>query len=213
MRRRGPTNDEVIVSAGLDLLEAEPLDQAVEGREELVERADERVRGRTDGLAREADGVGEEDGHVVDGLRDPGAAGFLSRGLEPLDDRLWQDVEQQRVGPLALRIELPLAQEEEARRPVQPVRRDEAQDPEGDQVERGDGRRGRAQTLRAHADEHVHENEQRGRAATEEEGQPKQREAERHDQDHAHVAVVSRHGTDDRYITDPGDPCKEQQDG
>ena len=70
------------IAHGLDLLEAEPVGEEVEGTEDLVEDTDDALGSGALGERREVDDVGEHNRHVRVALgNDPGLA------LESLGDR------------------------------------------------------------------------------------------------------------------------------
>ena len=85
----------------------------------------------TGGLFRGSDRVGEEHAHVIEALRDPSAG----RGLELLDDRLGQHVEEEPVGPRPFLVELTCAEEQLSSEPFRPIGGQPAQQAERDQVE------------------------------------------------------------------------------
>jgi hypothetical protein len=140
---------------GLDLLEPELIGDRVEAREELVERPHEHVWWRPGGFHREPDCVDEQDGRLLDPVGDPGLARFFLPLLEALDDRLRQDVQQERLGASTLAVELSLTEEEEASGPVEEIRGDHAEREEREQIEERKLHVGRGQLVRREADHEV----------------------------------------------------------
>jgi hypothetical protein len=82
----------VCVTDGLDLLAAIPARELVEGREDLVEDADDEIRIGLLGEWGEVGDVREQDRDRGVAIRDPARS-----ALQSLRDRRREDVEQQRL--------------------------------------------------------------------------------------------------------------------
>ena len=92
--------DHVGVTDGLDLLQLVPLGQHVEARKDAVEQGHDLFRRQLVRERCESHDVGEQDGHALEAVGDD-----AWRGLEPLGDRTRQDVQEQPLGLLLLRLE------------------------------------------------------------------------------------------------------------
>ena len=108
------------VAHRLDLLHPHALREIVEHREDLVEDRHQRRRSDAFGVLGERDEVGEHHRHLFVAVGQELDAGFGPARLQPLDDRGGQGVVQQLVGADARGIQLPLAQEQQARGPSSP---------------------------------------------------------------------------------------------
>ena len=87
---REAADDHVGVADGLDLLEAVAFGELVAHREDAVQQIDDLGRREARRERGESHDVGEQDGHVVEPVRDDGLA-----AAEPLGDGPRQDVEQE----------------------------------------------------------------------------------------------------------------------
>ena len=104
VRRRGRAREagrrEVGIADGLDLLDAERRACRIEPGEHLVQRRHDRRDRESCGDVGEADEV-ESDGDVVEAIGDQALA-----AVEPIDDRLRQDVQQEFTRPTTLDVQL-----------------------------------------------------------------------------------------------------------
>jgi len=101
-RRPGQTRGRHVgIADCLDLLDAELVARGVERREHRVQGRDDGRRLEAPREFREADEVAEDDGHVVVPIGDEALA-----GVEPVDDRLGQHVQEEAVGLRPLGLEL-----------------------------------------------------------------------------------------------------------
>ena len=85
-----PADDHVRVADGLDLLEAVGVGEPIAQREDVVQQGDDLVGLEARRELGEPGHVGEQDGHVVEAVRDRDLA-----GAEPLGDRGGQDAQEQ----------------------------------------------------------------------------------------------------------------------
>ena len=100
---RQPAGHHVGIADGLDLLEAELLDQAIETREHLIEKSHHLLGLELGGQGREPGDVGKEHRHLVVAVRD--GAGLV---LQPGGDGRRENIEQQVLDPLLLLLNLVL---------------------------------------------------------------------------------------------------------
>ena len=82
------------IADGLDLFHAVLGSQPVEALHQLVQQRHRALRPKRLGQRHEALEVGEQDGRLLEAVGDR----RVGRRLQPVDDRLGQDVAQQRFG-------------------------------------------------------------------------------------------------------------------